>query len=238
MKNLVIFGTGGMAREAHQIVEDINLVSPTLNFLGFLDGNHEHHANEVHGYKVLGDIDWLVQTEVKDVFVVIAVGNTSAKRKIVESIKQKTNARFITLVHPRAWIGNRVTIGEGSIICAGTLITTDITVGNHVIVNIGSTLTHDVIIEDYVTIAPTVNVSGSVRVGEGSDLGTGSTIIQGKSIGEWSIVGAGAVVVRDVDANVTAVGAPAKAIKSRPVDWHLENYENINILPRTLADVS
>lgn len=222
MKNLVIFGTGGFAREVHQIVEDINLVAPTLNFLGFLDGNHEHHTNKVHEHKVLGDIDWLVRTDARDVFIVVAIGNTVAKRKIVESIKQKTNAKFITLVHPRAWIGNRVTIGQGAIICAGALITTDITVGNHVIVNIGSTLGHDAKIEDYVTIAPTVNVSGAVRIGEGADLGTGSTIIQGKVIGEWSIVGAGSVVVRDIEANVTVVGAPAKTIKSRQVGWHLE----------------
>lgn len=223
MKNLVIFGTGGMAREVHQIIEDINLVSPVLNFLGFLDGNHERHANEVHGCKVLGDIDWLLRTDVQDVVhVVVAVGNTVVKRRIVESIKQKTTAKFITLVHPRAWVGNRVTIGDGSIICAGALITTDITVGNHVIVNIGSTLTHDVLIEDYVTIAPKVNVSGAVRVGQGTDVGTGSTIIQGRVIGEWSIVGAGAVVVTDVEANVTVVGAPAKTIKSRQAGWHLD----------------
>lgn len=222
MKNLVIFGTGGFAREVHQIVEDINSQLPTLNFLGFLDEDYEHHNTDVHGCKVLGGIDWLIKTDINDIFIVIAIGNPKNKRKIVEIIKKKTKAKFVTLIHPRAWIGNRVTIGDGSIICAGTLITTDITLGNHVIVNIGSTVGHDAVMQDYVTVAPTVNVSGAVWVGEGTDLGTGSTIIQGKKIGAWSIVGAGAVVVNDIDANVTVVGAPAKTIKSRHVGWHLE----------------
>jgi sugar O-acyltransferase (sialic acid O-acetyltransferase NeuD family) len=222
MKNLVIFGTGGFAREVHQIIEDINSRSPTLNFLGFLDENHEQHNAEVHGCKILGGIDWLIKTDAKDVFIVVAIGNPKSKRKIVENINKETKAKFITLIHPHACVGNRVTIGDGSIICAGTLITTDITLGSHVIVNIGSTVGHDAVMQDYVTVAPTVNVSGAVWVGEGTDLGTGSTIIQGKKIGAWSIVGAGAVVVNDIDANVTVVGAPARTIKSRHVGWHLE----------------
>ena len=35
------------------------------------------------------------------------------------------------------------------------------------------------------------------------------------SVGAWTIVGAGAAVVRDLPANVTAVGVPARVIKQR-----------------------
>jgi sugar O-acyltransferase (sialic acid O-acetyltransferase NeuD family) len=222
VKNLVIFGTGGMAREVHQIVEDINAVSPTWNFLGFLDGNAAQHGKEVHGYPVFGGADWFSSSSAYDIYVVVAIGNTVSRRKVIESIKKQNKASFATLVHPRAWVGSRVDIGEGSIICPGALITTDLTIGSHVIINSGSTIAHDVVIDDFVTIAPAVNVSGSVRMGQGVDLGTGSTVIQGLSIGEWSIVGAGAVVVKDIEPNVTAVGMPAKTIKTRPTGWHLE----------------
>jgi sugar O-acyltransferase (sialic acid O-acetyltransferase NeuD family) len=222
MKNLVIFSCGGFAREVHQIVEDINYVSPTWNFLGFLDDDEARHKSEVHGHRVLGGIDWLFHESRADVNVIVAVGNTAAKRRIVERIKSKGNRTFATLIHPRAWVGNRVSIGQGAIICAGTLITTYIAIREHVIINIGSTVGHDVVIGNFVTIAPTVNVSGSVQVEEGVDLGTGSTVIQGKTLGEWSIIGAGAVVVKDVPPNVTVVGTPAGIIKQRPVGWHLE----------------
>jgi sugar O-acyltransferase (sialic acid O-acetyltransferase NeuD family) len=220
MKKLVIFGTGGFAREVHQIVEDLNAVAPSLDFLGFLDENPAQHGSMLHGYPVLGGIAWLADAR-EDVSVVVAIGNPSSKKKVVDQICNTTKAQFATLLHPKAWVGNRVAIGAGSIICAGALITTDITIGRWVIVNIGSTVGHDAILEDYVTIAPTVNVSGSVVVAEGVDLGTGSTVIQGKNIAEWSIVGAGAVVVRDVEANKTVVGSPAKEIKSRIPGWHL-----------------
>jgi acetyltransferase-like isoleucine patch superfamily enzyme len=52
-------------------------------------------------------------------------------------------------------------------------------------------------------------LSGQVRVALGAHIGTGASVIQGIRIGAWSIVGAGAVVIRDVPAGVTAVGVPA-----------------------------
>ncbi|MEG1887748.1 MAG: transferase, partial [Oscillospiraceae bacterium] len=62
-------------------------------------------------------------------------------------------------------------------------------------------------------IYPSVNISGNVHIGSVSEIGTGSNVIQHMKIGENTIVGAGSVVVKDIPANCTAVGAPAKAIK-------------------------
>jgi sugar O-acyltransferase (sialic acid O-acetyltransferase NeuD family) len=217
MSDLVIFGTGGFAREVHQIVEDINQEKRVWNFLGFLDGDKNRYGSEVHNYEVLGGVEWL--STKPDVSVAVGIGNTASKRKVVRSMMVEGIKRFARLIHPRAWIGNNVVVGEGTIICADTLITTDISIGKHVILNLDCTVGHDTIIEDYSTIAPSVNISGSVKVGQGCDLGTNSTIIQGVNIGHWSIVGAGAVVVRDLDSNVTAVGNPAKVIKTREEGW-------------------
>jgi acetyltransferase-like isoleucine patch superfamily enzyme len=47
----------------------------------------------------------------------------------------------------------------------------------------------------------------------------GAKIIQGISIGPWTVVGAGAAVVRDLPANVTAVGVPARVIKTKEEFW-------------------
>ena len=121
--------------------------------------------------------------------------------------------KFATLVDPSALVSNRVDIGEGSIICAGTIITVDIKIGNHVIINLDCTIGHDDVIEDFVTIYPSVNVSGNVLIGECSELGTGMRIIQGKKVAPNTIIGAGAVVVKDCAESGTYVGSPAKRIK-------------------------
>ena len=58
-----------------------------------------------------------------------------------------------------------------------------------------------------------MNVSGNVLVERCVELGTGTQIIQGRIIGEQTIVGAGAVVIKDLPSECTAVGSPAKVIK-------------------------
>lgn len=44
-------------------------------------------------------------------------------------------------------------------------------------------------------------------------VGSNSTILQGVTIGDNAVVGAGAVVTKDVPANVVVGGVPAKIIK-------------------------
>ena len=123
------------------------------------------------------------------------------------------HVHFATLIDPLAIISDRVQIGVGCIVCAGSILTVDITIGNHVIINLDCTLGHDVIIGDYVTVYPSVNISGNVEIGGEAELGTGTQIIQGKQIGKQSIIGAGAVVVKDIPEKCTAVGSPAKPIR-------------------------
>ena len=110
-------------------------------------------------------------------------------------------------------MSKRIEIGEGSIICAGNILTVDIQIGKHVIINLDCTVGHDAVLHDFVTLYPSVNVSGITDIGECVELGTGMQIIQGKKVGAGSIVGAGAVVVKDIPDKCVAVGSPAKAIK-------------------------
>ena len=218
--DVVIYGTGGFAREVHQIVEDSNAQEQRWNFLGWIDDDARSVGREVHGMSVLGGADWLADHA--QVGVLVGVGATPSRWRIVRSIRERSANPFPTLVHPLAWLGNRIGLGEGTVVCAGSLLTTDLTVGSHTILNLDCTVGHDAVLGDFVTVAPSVNISGNVAIEIGCDLGTGATLIQGISIGHWTTVGAGAVVVRDLPANVTAVGVPAQAIKERPEGWQEE----------------
>ena len=216
--DLVIFGAGGFGRELHQIVEDLNENKKVWNFIGFLDGDTQIIGKEVHDYPILGNTEWLEKHP--QTSVVVSIGKPAIRKKIVQQITKMGHSRFARLIHPTAWIGNRVEIGMGTVILAGALISTDIQVGCHAIINRNCTIGHDVFIDDFVTIAPSANITGSTHVGEGCDLGSACTFVNGASIGKWSVVGAGAVVPKDLPPNITAVGVPAKAIKERPDGWH------------------
>lgn len=209
MKNLVIVGTGGFGREVAWLVERINELSPKWDILGFVDDNREVHGTEINGYKVLGDCQWLNEQE-EDIYAVCAVGAAKTRRKIIGKLN---NRKYATLVDPSVQMSKLIDVGEGCIICAGTILTVNIVIEPHVIINLDCTIGHDAYISKYTTLYPSVNVSGNTRLEECVEMGTGSQIIQGIEIEKETIVGAGATVIKDLPKCCVAVGSPAKPIK-------------------------
>lgn len=210
MKDLYIIGAGGFGREVAWLVERINNVQPTWNLKGFIDDNESLWGRYEDDYRIIGGCDYLLSLD--EVYVVCAVGSARVRKIIIEKLKDSA-VKFATVVDPSVILSKRVEIGDGTIICAGTVITVDIKIGKHVIINLDCTIGHDAILEDYVTVYPSVNISGNTHISECSELGTGMQIIQGKKIGSNVIVGAGAVVVKDCIESGTYVGSPAKRIK-------------------------
>lgn len=212
MKDLIIFGAGGFGREVAWAVERMNVVTPTWNLLGFIDDDDSVQGKELNGYKVLGKMDDI--KEYPDAYFVCAVGSSRVRERIINNMKSINSAiKFGTVIDPSVEMSDFVTIGEGSIICAHTIITVNVSIGKHVIINLDCTIGHDAVLRDFVTLYPSANVSGAANIGRAVELGTGSQIIQGKMVGNYSIVGAGAVVVKDIPEKCTAVGSPAKPIK-------------------------
>lgn len=212
MKNIIIIGAGGVGREVSLIIEKINKLKATWNLIGFIDDNINGWNRIINGYQIIGGMD-LLETLPLDTYVVIAIANYNVKKKIVNKINNKF--KFATIIDPKVYIHDYMTIGEGTIIYEGAIITANIQVGNHVIISPKCGIGHDSIIKDYVSLLWNVNVSGNDVIEEGVMMGSGSTIIQGKKIGKGSIIGAGAVVIDDIDSFTTAVGVPAKVVKER-----------------------
>ncbi len=212
MKDLIIFGASGFGREVAWLVERINKISPTWNLQGFMDDDDSIQGSEINGYRVLGKLGDIRRYQ--DTYFACAVGSSRIREKIINRMEEvDPDVKFATLIDPSVEASDLIAIGEGTIICAHTVLTVNVSIGKHVMVNLDCTIGHDAVLNDFATLYPSVNVSGMTNIGYGSELGTGMQIIQGKTVGEYSIVGAGAVVVKDIPAKCTAVGSPARPIK-------------------------
>jgi len=211
MLDIVIVGAGGLGRSVAGLIEDINRQGRAWNILGFVDDNLALQGTVINDYPVLGGIDWLKEQRLN---VVMAIGNPLGRKIVMEKLNGSLN-NYPVLVHPSAIVSPRARIGCGVVVGQGSVVDVDATLENHSFVRTLCTIGHDVIIGSCCVLMPGVNVSGNVRLEECVSVGTGAAIIQGITIGARTVIGAGAVVVRDLPADCTAIGAPAKPIKFR-----------------------
>lgn len=139
----------------------------------------------------------------------ITIGNNLHRKKI--ALKYELN--YLHVIHPKASISQKATIGLGTVVMANAAVNPDAKIGMHCIINTGSVVEHDCIIEDYVHISPNASLAGNVSVGEGTHIGIGAIVIQGIKIGKWATIGAGAVIIEDVPDFAVVVGIPGKIIR-------------------------
>jgi len=207
-KEIAIYGAGGLGREALALIHAL----PEWKIAGFFDDGVEK-GTKVNGVEVLGGKEQLIHWS-RTLSVVIAIGNPGVKKSIVQHLNQAEQLTYPVLIHPRALImDSTCAIGKGSILTAGCVLTTNIHIGDHVLVNLNATIGHDCVIGKYSSIMPGANLAGAVTIGEEVLIGSGASVLSEVTVGSNSVIGAGAVVNHSIEANVTAVGIPARAMK-------------------------
>nr|MDT0658405.1 acetyltransferase [Micromonospora sp. DSM 115978] len=221
MRDLVIVGAGGFARETAAAVHAVNQVSPTWRLRGFLDDDPALHGTVRAGLPILTGTGALTDPEpggpdLAGAAVLVCVGNPrdyAARRRVVRRLGLPAD-RYAAVVHPTAHVGAGSRVGPGSVLLAGTVLTADVTVGAHVAVMPQAVLTHDDRVEDYVTIASGVRLGGGAVLAEGAYIGAGALLREGVTVGAWSLVGMGSVVLRDVPAGQVWAGNPARKLRA------------------------
>lgn len=108
-------------------------------------------------------------------------------------------------IHSHVWIGDNVIIGNRVKIQAFAFIPDGVIVEDDCFIGPRVTFTNDKNME-----IKGKNYWDKTIIKKGAKLGAGVTIIAGVTIGENAKIGAGAVVTKDIPANVVACGVPAK----------------------------
>lgn len=210
---LVVVGAGGFGRELLCLIRDLSAESGAWEFVGFLDDfSPDQRLLKALGAVHLGPRE-AIRTLSSEVAFLVGIGNGEARREISAQL-MSWGYEPATVVHPSAFVGPDVALGNGSVVAAGAAVTTNVTTGCFVHVDRASQVGHDCVLGDFVTLNPAAVVSGGVHLGDGVNLGTNSTVLPRLAVAAGVVVGAGAVVTKDIAREGAVVaGVPARELR-------------------------
>ncbi len=210
---LLIIGTGGLAREAAQLARRIDPQGQRWHGIAYVTHDAAELGRELlHGRVEHMDQAVLARSEEAD--VVIGTGHTALRRKLAVQFGANTALSFPNLIHPLLEIGPLcVSLGRGNMLTQGVVMSCDIRVGDFNLINWNSTVGHDAVIGSYNVINPASSISGRVTLGDACLLGTGCRILENLTLVSDVTVGAGAVVIASIDQAGTYVGVPARRLQ-------------------------
>lgn len=212
MKDIAIYGAGGFGREIACLLDAINEIEQTWNFIGFIDD--VKNVGDVNEYgKVLGGIDYL-NSYSQELNVVIAIGSPHGVSSIVSRV-YNSNIVFPNIYAPDFKFVDKmnIKIGKGNIFSWNCLVSCNVTIGNFNAFNGYITIGHDAIIGSFNSFMPGVRISGETIIGNGNYFGVSSVLLQKKKVGNNTVVGAGSVILRQTKDNSTYIGNPAVILK-------------------------
>lgn len=222
MKRIAIVGAGGFARELAWLIEDISAAANDdagrYTTVGFLVSD----VSRIGPYDspILGDFHWLESNQVDA--LAMGIATPAVRLALADQLKRTfPHIAWPALVHPSVlWQRRTMQVGEGVIICAGSIAPVNVKFEPFCMVNMSCTIGHEAVIGRGSVINPSVNISGGVELGSGVFVGAGAQILQYLKIGDGAQLGAGAVVTKHVTAGTTVIGVPTYLTAGRHTPAH------------------
>jgi sugar O-acyltransferase (sialic acid O-acetyltransferase NeuD family) len=209
---LVLLGAGGTALEVIDLVDALNARGARYALVAALDDNRERWGSRIRDVPIPGGLATV--KDFPDAHFVDTLGSTSSFRDrpaIIEALGVP-DARFATLVHPLADVSPHASIGHGCLVFPFAVIASGARLGSHAIVLPHCVVHHGASLGDWTILASHVVLAGDATVGSCCYLGAGASVIQRARVGDRTLVGMGSVAIRDVPADATVVGIPARTI--------------------------
>lgn len=200
MRKLILIGASGHGKVLADIARNMGYET-----IEFLDDNPQ--ASSCGAYPVIGKV--ADAQAYRDCDFAVAIGNAAVRKRIQNNLAQQ-NLSIATLIHPKAVIGENVSIGEGTAVMAGAVINPSSVIGKGCIINTCASVDHDNNLGDFVHVSVGAHLAGTVTVGEQTWIGAGATVSNNVEICAGCMIGAGAVVVKNITQRGTYIGVPAK----------------------------
>jgi acetyltransferase EpsM len=201
-QEVAIIGAGGHAK-----VVASTLLAAGYRISGFYDDDSEKWGKYIFDVPVVGSIESLKDS--KHSRAIIGLGDNKTRKNLATEL----DLDWVTVVHPFAWVHPEVRLGVGTIVCAGAVVQPGARIGSHVILNTKASVDHDCYVGDYVHIA-VAHLAGGASADDGAFLSLGSVVLPNLHVGAWAHLGAGSIATKNIPPGSTAVGNPARVIKS------------------------
>ena len=120
--------------------------------------------------------------------------------------------RFLSFVHPTAYIAKSVILGKGNIILANCALDSNVVLGNFNTLQIGTLIGHDTKLGDSNFFAAHTCIGSNIKIGSGNFSGLNCCIKNFINIGDYNLIGQCANVVKNVDSSTVLIGNPAKPL--------------------------
>ena len=187
---------------------------PAWKIRGFVVFDPTKFPQTLYSYPVLGTSkEAAVSLAGTHTFFICMIGDNRIREEQAHEAED-LGWKPVALVHPSVIVARETTIGPGSYIGAGSIISPFAKVGAHVIVNNHVSVGHNSVMEEFSQACPGVRINGRCVVRRSAFIGSNATLLPGCNVGE------SAVVLRSVAPFTMVMGVPAKVISSPEIQEH------------------
>lgn len=195
-ERILLCGGGGHAKTLIDLIRAID----AYDLVGIADDTLER-GSEVLGVPVIGSTRELAALRASGIrHAVNAVGGIGAPDVRWGVFERITAAGFSqpALIHPTALVEPTVILADAVQILAKSYISSASSVGFGSLLNAGVILSHDDHVGRCVNLSPGATCGGNVTIGDFTQIGMRATINARVTVGSRAMVGNGATVKRDV----------------------------------------
>jgi sugar O-acyltransferase (sialic acid O-acetyltransferase NeuD family) len=202
---LLIFPCNGNALEA------LDCLGDAYTCVGFVDDTPAKQDTLQAGLPVFSRAALAAYPKAQVLAVPGSPSSYLQRQAIIEALGVE-QTRWAQVVHLRASVSPRATVGRNVLIMAGVVVTHNAYIGNHVCVLPNTVVHHDAAVGAFCLLGSNVTVAGHTRLGNNCYVGSGSSLMNGLHIGDRTLVGMGSTVIRSCEADSRVVGNPARIL--------------------------
>lgn len=211
-KEIYVLGIGGSTPVFIDIAESCG-----YKIAGLYHYNADRTGECDHEYPILGSFNDLYHSDIRGKMFLLSQGDMKIREVVTNKLKS-LGGIVPTLVHPTAIISKYAKISEeGVVIGANCIVQADSVIKSNAVLWDMALVCHQTTIGNYCFVGPKALVGAHIEVKDFAFIGQDALLVSGKvgTMGANSLLGAGAVLTKELPANVVAVGNPARVIKER-----------------------